>query len=218
MEVGDSLPVTQAGLAKVLLAANEAAIAKGAPAGSGGLAIRLDGPLPANVALSELPLSEHDILADYADLLQKNGPRKVIVGVRVARRFYEGERDQVHVELWGAEYHRIFVADEVICAVTIDGSRPRGEIFTELWNLVRTLVHNEAHDRGLLANPGTGQYGKFPAPQLLEALDAIAAQKRPVRVLVRAAKDTYTYTPDGLTIRIDLKSGDTTTGDHGTGS
>lgn len=205
LEVGNTLEETESSLSKVLIAASEVAAAQGAEVGPNTLAIRLVKGLPVSATTRD----EREILTNTARELQKVGKRKWVIIVRTTRRMHRAEQTQAQVELYPLPYVLVFAKDEVVYSLVIDGSKPRGEIFTELWNLVTRLVRREAQEHGLLRDPETQGYGSLPATELLQALDAIAAAGRPMLVQVRAARDTY-ITPsvqgeDPLSIRLDTK-------------
>lgn len=189
-------------LRKLLIPASEAAYQQGAAVGANGRAVRLAYPVPPEWKPGETYPSEDEIIHYVAGQLREADTKQMVVGVRVIQRVFPGESQPPRVEFWAAPYARVFEKGEVIYAVTIDGEQPRTEIFTQLWNLVTKLVRREAKDKGLLPHPKTGDYGSLPAPQLLEALDAVAALKAPARVAVVAARDTYTTDP--LLIRIEV--------------
>lgn len=205
LDVGDSVQETEANLTKVLGAASEVAAANGAGAVPNGLAVRLVKGLPPDAATRD----EHQILINTANELQKAGKRKWVIIVRTMRRMYAAERVQAQVELYPLPYVLVFAKDEVIYSVVIDGSKPRADIFTELYNLVTKLVRREAQGHGLLRDPATQGYGSLSATELLHAFDAIAAAGRPTLVEVKAARDTYIIPSvqgeDPLSIRIEIK-------------
>lgn len=199
LEVGETGEETESKLSKVLMAAGEIASLRGAEVGPNTLAVRLVKGLPPTAT----GRTEREILTGTAQELQKGGKRKWVIIVRTTRRMYEAERVQAQVELYPLPYTIAFAKDQIIYSVAIDGSKPRGDIFNELWNLVTKVVRREAQESGLLRDPATQGYGSLPATEILEALDTISAAKRPMYVQIRAAKDTYITDP--LEIKIDIK-------------
>jgi uncharacterized protein (DUF3084 family) len=190
-------------LKALLLPASEVAAQLGAGLAPNGLAVIPIRPLPQNLAAGEQPTGDQ-IVAAVATQLRTSGKDKFVVGLRVLRRMFQGERTPALVEYWAVPYARVFAKDEVITSVTIDGTESRTEIFNQLWNLITKLVRLEAQKKGLLPHPKTGEYGQLPSGQLLEALDSISAAKQSVTVDVKAARDTFTT--DSLTIRIEVRS------------
>lgn len=203
LPVGANLQETEDALVKLLVLASEAAHAQGAEAIGGPLAVRLIRPLPPNLDLppDQLP-NETDVLRAFAQELQAAGKRQFVVEVRVARPMYRVEVAPVLVEMKAWPFVRVFVENEVIYSVTIDGSSKRSEVFNLLYNLVTKIVHREAQERGLLPDPKTGEYGGLPADQLLDALDQVLTHKGPVKVQVVAAADTFVSDP--LTIKVEV--------------
>jgi len=215
VEVGDTLKDTEDRLLKVLLAASRIAEGLGAEPGPNGLALRLIRPLPPDTAPGHGLPDEAAILRAFAQQLQTGGPGTFVIGVRVARRMYEAEQAPVGVELWPARpralpYVRVFIENQVIYEVEMDGAAKDAAIYTQLYNLVTKIVRREAKESGLLPNPDTGEYGGVNFEQLFEAMNAVAAHKGPVLVRVVAAADTYITDP--LLIRIEVGKGAKATG------
>jgi len=205
LETGDTEAITEQNLLKVLIKASEAAAGHGAETAPGSLAVRLIRPFPPGFKPGEELPNQADILRAFARDLQAAGKRTFVVGVRVARRMYKDEVAPVGVEIWALPYVRVFVENQVIYQVPMDGSQPRAEIFTQLWNLLKIIVRREAREAGLLPNAKTGEYGEVTPEQFLTALDEVTAQKGPVQVRVVAAADTYIADP--LIIRIEVGKG-----------
>lgn len=202
-------------LRQLLVTASDAAHAQGADtSGPGGLAVVLVRPIPSNLK-TDGTFSQQDIIAWLAAELLK-GNKQFVVDVRVWKRMYQNEKAPVLVEMYPLPYVRVFVKDEVIYSTTLNGADSRTEIFSQLWNLVTKLIRREAQEKGLLTRPNTTEYGTLPASQLLEALDEVAAAKRPVTVQVVAVNDTYIIDP--LVIRIEVKSGESPPGRASGGS
>lgn len=198
VEVGDTKEQTEARLLGGLAAASAVAASAGAQPGENGLAVRLVKGLPPTASVT----GERDIIARTAGVLQEAGKRKFVLIIRAVRRLHQGEMAQAQVEFYLLPYVVAFARDEVIASVVIDGSQSRGDIFSQLWNLITKVVRREAGEHGLLRDPETGQFGSLPANQLLQALEAVAAGHGPVTVRVRAEKDTYITDP--LAIKIEV--------------
>ena len=198
LEVGDTADETRSKLSAVLVTASEIAAAKGAEVGPNMLAVRLVRGLPPSATTSD----EREILTDTAAEMQKAGKRKWVVMVRAAGPMYEKERVQAQVELYPLPYVIAFAKDQVVYSIVVDGSKPRGDIFTELLNLVKQLVRREAQEYGMLRDPETQEYGRHPATEILRALDTISAAGEPMLVQVRATKDTYIADP--LAIKLEV--------------
>ena len=209
VEVGDDLAETEDRVLRVLITAGQAAAGRGAEPGPNGLAVRLIRPLPPNMQPGEALPDQAAIVEAFSKQLQAAGKRTFVIGVRVARRMYHDEVAPVGVELWALPYVRVFLENQLVYKVEIDGSLPRPEVFKQLWNLVTKIVRREAKENGLLADPVTGEYGGVNFAQLFEALDAVTAHKGPVVVRVVAAADTYITDP--LLIRIEVGEGGTET-------
>lgn len=216
METGDTLEQTEAKLLRLLEVASLSAQAQGAEIGDNKLAVRLDGPQPFPDKPAAGPASEGDILAAFARERQAQGKQKWVIMVRVLRRMYDKQAGQASVEFYALPYAFVFGKDALVYAVTVDGRQDRTRIFSTLWNLVTKVVRREAREAGLLRDPETNEYGQMPPGELLEALDAVAAAGRPVRVEVRAERETRVGDP--LEIRLEVtKEGGATPGANGSG-
>lgn len=204
LDVPETVEATATALVQLLAGADQAVHERSVEAGSEVLGAKLISPEPPTWKPADPLPSPEAIVTAFARQLQEAGGKQV-VGVRIDPRFriFEGEDVPARVQLWMRPYVKVFSQGEVIYAATIDGADKRTEIFNQLWNLVTKLVRREAREKGLLPHPKTGEYGSLASDQLLEALDSIAAEKRPVRVEVTAARDTYT--PDPLVIKIEVK-------------
>lgn len=211
-DTGDTVADTEDGLIRLLYTASRAAEAHGAVRGPTGLAVRPILPWPPGFSPGEkTPLPpQGDVVRAFARELQAAGKRTFVIGVRVARRMYRDEVAPVGVELWALPYVRIFVENDVIYSVKIDGSLSESEVFSQLWNLLTKIVRREAREKGLLPDAATGEYGTASFAQLFEALKAIRAHQGPVPVRVVAAADTYITDP--LLIRIEVGKEGTTPG------
>lgn len=189
-------------LTQVLLAAGEAAHERGVPLGPLGRAVKVMGPVPPDWnPTAHLP-TEEEIIRYVSKELRDLETDRAVVSVRVDRRVFEGEDVPARVAFTWRPYKLVFRSGEVIYAATIDGAGSRTEIFNQLWNLITKLVRREAQDKGLLPNPKTGEYGSLPSDELLDALDEVSGRDAPVRVEVKAARDTYNS--DALNIRIEV--------------
>jgi hypothetical protein len=165
--------------------------------------VKLERPLPPEWnPVADLP-TEEEIVRYVSGRLRAAEAGKLVTSVSVWRRVFQGEDVPARVEFVWQPYKLVFRAGEVIYAATIDGAGTRTEIFNQLWNLITKLVRREAQDKGLLPNPKTGEYGSLPSDQLLDALDEVSARDKPVRVEVKAARDTYTS--DSLNVRIEVR-------------
>lgn len=203
LEVGGTLAETEDRLLKLLLVASDSARKLGAERAGGVLAVQLIRPAPPELELKpgEFP-AETEVLHYFASQLQEAGKRKFVVDVRVARRMYEAEVAPVGVELYARPYVRVFLENDLVTSVLVDGSKDRDEVFRQLMGLYREIVRTEALHRGLIPDPDTNLVGDIP-PDFLTALDEIVAAKQIVRVKVVAAADTYIT--DQLLTRIEVE-------------
>jgi uncharacterized protein (DUF3084 family) len=213
-ETGDTVADTEDGLIRLLFTASRAAEAHGATRGPTGLAVRPILPWPPGFSPGEgTPLpSPGEVVRAFARELQAAGKRTFVIGVRVARRMYRDEIAPVGVELWALPYVRVFLENDVIYTVKMDGALSESEVFSQLWNLLTKIVRREAREKGLLPDAATGEYGTASFSQLFEALREIRSHKGPVQVRVVAAADTYITDP--LLIRIEVGKGGTAPGEQ----
>ncbi len=179
VDSGLSRDQIEAALQGLLRLAGRAAAAHGIGPGRGDASVVVVSPLPPERGPGRV--DEQDIVSEVARQIHAGGAPTYVVIIRAWSRAYERQPQPAAVEFWVAPNKTVFRAGEVILSTVIDGGLPRPRVFQALLETTRS-IRRVAAARGMLSAPETGEYGKVPAEDLLDAMDQILAIGGPARI------------------------------------
>ncbi len=183
----------EAALSEILVVANSRAVRSRVPPDETGRALRLVRPLPAQASLTGEP-GEKEIIAGIADRMLESAETGFVVTVRSLERHFLLEPRQLNVEMRMTPDKVRFHEGEVVDSLRFDPPTERADVLRRVF-AARGHLREVAMARGLLPDSKTGEYGGFPAEGVMAAIDKVAQAKRPVEVLVVAARDVRTSDP-----------------------
>lgn len=194
----------EAQLEVLLDLASASALAHGIPPGPTGRAVRVVSPVPPEVSPSRV--SEQDIVSEVASQIKRGDAPTYVVIVRSWGRAIKGQAEEMTAEFWVAPNKIVFRRGEVMHSRVVDGSRPRANVFRDLWQIIQE-VRRVAADRGMLPDPATGLYGEVTAEDFLDALDRVLAIGGPATVRLVVANDVRVAQSEGasLLVRIEIE-------------
>jgi hypothetical protein len=205
---GQSLEQIETSLRELEVVASKKAEEDGVLAPEGGLAVRLILPVPPETAFGEPP-NEDAILRMGAEEIRESGAGQCVAVIAVALRSFAADNRPVPVaaELSIRRNTVVYTRGTVIVHRVIDGSRPRAEVFQELWGVPGGLLgdlHEAAQQAGLMPDPKSGQYGEIPAEELLQALDTLLASKQEQEVEAVATQDVWVANEPLFTVTLKV--------------
>ncbi len=190
----------RAGLAELLVLANNAAARRGVVPQADGRSVLLVRPLPFHAPLNQLP-SEEDIIDAVTTRMLQADEESFIVMIRSLERHFAAERRALRVELWFTPDKVRFHKGEVLYTLNFRPKTPGDEVLRAILD-VRGHLRDMARARGLVPDPKSGEYGGLSADQVLSALRSISDSKRPVEVDLVVASDIKTADPLAVTLEV----------------
>jgi hypothetical protein len=163
-------------------------------------------PIPRGTPPDELP-NEDQIISLVAQRIRESGVAQCVAVIGASLRSFVGDNRPVAAELSFRRNTLVYPRGTVIVQRRIDGSRPRGEVFQELWGAQSGLLgdlRGAAQQAGLMPDPKSGQYGEVPAEELLQALDALLASKQEQEVRAVAAQDVWVANEPLFTVTLKV--------------
>jgi uncharacterized protein (DUF3084 family) len=151
------------------------------------------------------------VLNLLADAISEMGGSVIVRALSIGNTV-KGEAILVEFQLF--KNRQIFERGEVIAEATVDGSLPEARVLAALVDLLRNEVGAHARQQGVLPaiQESPDARAIFPSPAMpvgevsIEALLSLADQIRekggPVRVIARAAQDTWTAGPLGVELSV----------------